>query len=271
MVRGSTTSTSIPSTASRSATASERCTISEVATTVTSPPRRLISACPKGMAAASSGTGPLISNSSTWSMKTVGLLLLTAVLSESFDIARRRGKNDFQSRTIPQHRLRTVRVLRPARPPDAVQQMENDRDRRLPARHVKRIGRFVDDLRPGLVGEAGGDEIDHRPQTGHGGAGGQSAKAEFGNRRGNHPVGKVLSDRPEAGAMLAQAQEASQDFGDVMHALIGRDDFTQCFQFCFVVSDLSHGVPPRAGRRSVRQKRPSWPLWGRDRGSPMQI
>ena len=59
-VRGSTTSTEMPSSAAASAALSERCTSGPVAITVTSVPSRTTRALPSGIGSSFSGTSSLI-------------------------------------------------------------------------------------------------------------------------------------------------------------------------------------------------------------------
>src|SRR3990170_2754793 len=86
-VRGSTTSTEMPSAASVAAAARARWTMYDVATTVTSVPLRLTSATPKGIASHAAGTGPTTSNSFTWSAQKTGSSVSTAVRSSPYTSA----------------------------------------------------------------------------------------------------------------------------------------------------------------------------------------
>ena len=64
--------------------------------------------------------------------------------------------------------------------------MKNYRPARLTSGHGKSVSSLVGDLRPCLVNETAGTEIDDGPESRHCCADGEAAKSQLGDRRRNH-------------------------------------------------------------------------------------
>ena len=96
----------------------------------------------------------------------------------------------------------------------AVGPAEHDRAAHLPARHVERLGRRVDDLVDRLHGEVPGHELDDRPQARHGRAHADAGKPLLGDGRIDHALRPELLEQALAdlvGALVLRHLLAHQE------------------------------------------------------------
>ena len=144
---------------------------------------------------------------------------------------------------------------------DAVGPAKDDRAGHLPARHVARLGRRIDDLVDRLHREVEGHELDDRPQPGKAGADPDPGEALLGDRRVDDPPGAEFLQQALAdlvGALIFGDLLAHQEHGVVAPHLFGDG----------VAQRLAHGdrrrgalvlrLGPGCGRGRRRRRRRRW-------------
>ena len=162
-VRGSITSTSIPSPASSSAAASASWTRRESATTVTSRPGRTTRARPIGT---SSRSRLLAAEVERLVLDVDDRVRVGDRGAEEPGGIGRGGRHDhLQPGHVREPGLQALRVLRAAALAGAALRPQHQRHRQLAARHEVRLRRLVDELVEGERDEVDEHDLDHRPQA----------------------------------------------------------------------------------------------------------
>ena len=127
--------------------------------------------------------------------------------------------------------------------PDPVVEVEDHGHPRGPTGHVVDVRRLVDDLGKGLEHEAGGGDIDDRPEPRYGGAYRHAHVADLGYGRVVHTARILLvqfgHDRP----VLGQAQEVQAHQVD---PLVGGQLAPQRLDQRLGIEHFTHSHPPQA-------------------------
>ena len=118
-------------------------------------------------------------------------------------------------REMGEHRVIVARMMRGRRVADADAAAEQDRHLEPAAAHVLDLGDLVDDLADGVEDEIGEHEVDHRPRAGHGRAAAEADESALADRRVAEPDRAVSVDKPggcvEVAAALADPLAHHED------------------------------------------------------------
>ena len=149
---------------------------------------------------------------------------------QTLGVRPRPRRDHLEPRDMGEPRGVALRVLGGDAGGGAVGTAEDDRRPHLPARHVERLGRRVDDLVHGLHGEVEGHEFDDRLQAAERRADAEPCEAVLGDRGVDHPLG---------------AEFLQQALTDLVGALVLGDFLAHQVDPLVAAHFLGHGVAQR--------------------------
>ena len=151
-------------------------------------------------------------------------------LEQALGVGGGRGRDHLQAGNVREPGRIILAVLGGDARGGAVRPAEHDRAAHLAARHIKRLGRRIDQLVHRLHGEIEGHELDDRLQAGERRADAQAGKAVLGDRRVDH-------------ALVAELLQ--QSLRDLVGALIFGDLLAHHEHVLVAPHLLGHGVAQR--------------------------
>ena len=145
----------------------------------------------------------------------------------------------------------------------------DQRDLDRAARHVPELGGVVDDLVHGQEEEVAVLDVDDRPHAHDGRADGRAEEAELGDRRVEHPVGKLLLPDPSVtvnapphppGTPMSSPRQKTAGSRRISSAIAFAQRFGDAELFHHVASPLWAPRPPRCRFESCPTAAP-WARW----------